>query len=203
VIVKICGITRVEDALHAVNLGATAIGFVFWTSSPRAVSPEKARAIVAELPASVTSVGVFVNASAQEIEAASGTARLDAVQLHGEESPELARSLSRRVIKAIPLDADAEQRINDWPDTMVLLDAHDRERRGGTGRVIDWDRAAAIARRREVILAGGLGPVNVAEAIARVRPAGIDVSSGVESSPGVKDPEKLRALFEALSRVEA
>src|SRR5262245_29642434 len=198
VIAKICGITRVEDATLAVSLGATAIGFIFWPSSPRAISPRQARSIVAALPTSVTTVGVFVNATRDEIEGAADDAKLSAVQLHGDETPELARSLSRRVIKAIPLAGDASLRWREWPETMVLLDTHDPARRGGTGHVIDWDRAAAIARTRDVILAGGLRPANIVEAVTRVRPAGIDVSSGVESSPGIKDPEKLRALFDAL-----
>jgi phosphoribosylanthranilate isomerase len=202
-IVKICGITRVEDAKLAVSLGATAIGFIFWPASPRAIAPRQARSIVDALPASVTTVGVFVNASQDEIETAADAANVSAVQLHGDETPDLARSLSRRVIKAVALGEDAEQVVGDWAGTMVLLDAHDPARRGGTGRVIDWDRAASIARTRDVILAGGLGPANVVDAVTRVRPAGIDVSSGVESSPGVKDHEKLRALFEALAGVEA
>lgn len=202
-IVKICGITRAEDARLAASLGATAIGFIFWPSSPRAISPLRARAIVDALPASVTTVGVFVNAGRDEIEAAADEANLQAVQLHGDETPDLARSLSRRVIKAIPLTGDIDERVNEWPGTMLLLDAHDAARRGGTGRVVDWDRAAAIARTHDIILAGGLGPGNVADAVARVRPAGIDVSSGVESSPGIKDPGKLRALFDALAGVEA
>ena len=202
-IVKICGITRAEDARLAASLGATAIGFIFWPSSPRAISPLRARAIVDALPASVTTVGVFVNAGRDEIEAAADEANLQAVQLHGDETPDLARSLSRRVIKAITLAGDIDERVNEWPGTMLLLDAHDAAKRGGTGRVIDWDRAAAIARTHDIILAGGLGPGNVADAVARVRPAGIDVSSGVESSPGIKDPGKLRALFDALAGVEA
>jgi phosphoribosylanthranilate isomerase len=203
VIVKICGITRAEDARLAASLGATAIGFIFWPSSPRAISPLRARAIVDALPASVTTVGVFVNAGRDEIEAAADEANLQAVQLHGDETPDLARSLSRRVIKAITLAGDIDERVNEWPGTMLLLDAHDAAKRGGTGRVIDWDRAAAIARAHDIILAGGLGPANVADAVARVRPAGIDVSSGVESSPGIKDPGKLRALFDALAGMEA
>lgn len=202
-IVKICGITRVEDAKLAVSLGATAIGFIFWPASPRAIAPVQARSIVDALPPSVTTVGVFVNASRDEIETAADAANVSAVQLHGDETPDLARSLSRGVIKAVALGEDAEQLVNDWAGTLVLLDADDPARRGGTGRVIDWDRAASIARTRDVILAGGLGPANVVDVVTRVRPAGIDVSSGVESSPGVKDHEKLRALFEALAGVEA
>ena len=202
-IVKICGITRAEDAMLAARLGATAIGFIFWPSSPRLVTTEQARSIVEALPPQVTTVGVFVNAGRDEIERAAAASRLGAVQLHGDESPDFARSLSPRVIKAIPLDDHAEERVGAWPDTTILLDAHDPLKRGGTGRVIDWERAAVIARSHLVILAGGLGPANVADAVARVRPAGIDVSSGVESAPGIKDPIKLRALFDALARVEA
>src|SRR5262249_19540365 len=152
-IVKICGITRPEDAQLAVSLGATALGFIFWPSSPRAVLVHDARAIVAGLPPSVTSVGVFVNAARDEIDAIADAVGLSAVQLHGEETPELARMLRRRVIKAIPLDSQAEDQAETWTGTTVLLDAHDPSRRGGTGRVIDWNRAVAIARRHEVILA--------------------------------------------------
>ena len=131
---------------------------------------------------------------------------LTVVQLHGDEPPALAQALGarRRVIKAIALrDREADPDLSGWSGVRLLLDAHDPQRRGGTGRTIAWDRAAVIARQREVILAGGLHPANVAEAVARVRPAGIDVSSGVESAPGVKDAVKLRALFDALARVEA
>jgi phosphoribosylanthranilate isomerase len=204
VIAKVCGITRAEDAQLAAALGATALGFIFWPSSPRAISPERARHIVSELPTSIVAVGVFVNASRDEIERVAAEVGLGAVQLHGSESPELARQLTRPVIKALPLHLAADDEVlSAWRGTTVLLDADDPVRRGGTGKVVDWDRAAAIARRHEVMLAGGLTPANVVEAIARVQPAGIDVSSGVEVSPGVKDPDKLRAFFEALARVEA
>lgn len=203
-IVKICGITRGDDASLAVALGATALGFVFWSSSPRRVTPAVARYIVAGLPSSVLPVGVFVDATREEIEQVAADVGLAAVQLHGSESPEFARQLTRRVIKAVALDPDGtDDELARWQDVTLLIDAHDPGRRGGTGRVVDWGRAAAIALRHEAILAGGLTPLNVAEAIATVRPAGIDVSSGVEASPGVKDPEKLRALFDALASVEA
>ncbi len=202
-IVKICGITRPQDAERAVALGATAIGFIFWPSSPRRVGLEAARSIGRLVPASVLKVGVFVDAPAAELARTVGEAGLDAVQLHGSESPDLVRGLEARVIKAVALGSpDADARIAQWTGTTLLLDAHDPVRHGGTGRVVDWDRASGLARRHEVILAGGLNPENVAEAVRRVRPAGIDVSSGVEQIPGVKDLGKLAALFDARASVE-
>jgi phosphoribosylanthranilate isomerase len=202
-IVKICGITRPQDAERAIALGATAIGFIFWPSSPRRIGLEAARSIGRLVPASVLKVGVFVDAPAQELARTVDEAGLDAVQLHGSESPALVRGLEARVIKAVALGSpDADAQIAQWTGTTLLLDAHDPVRHGGTGRVVDWDRAAGLASRHEVILAGGLNPENVAEAVRRVRPAGIDVSSGVEQTPGVKDLVKLAALFDALAGVE-
>jgi phosphoribosylanthranilate isomerase len=202
-IVKICGMTRPQDAERAVALGATAMGFFFWPLSPRRIGLEAARSIGRLVPASVLKVGVFVDAPAQELARTVDEAGLDAVQLHGSESPALVRGLEARVIKAVALGSpDADAQIAQWTGTTLLLDAHDPVRHGGTGRVVDWDRAAGLASRHEVILAGGLSPENVAEAVRRVRPAGIDVSSGVEQTPGVKDLVKLAALFDALAGVE-
>ena len=196
---KICGITRLEDAVAAVDAGAQAIGFIFWPSSPRYVDPRRAREIAAALPALVTTVGVFVNQDAAEVNRVAATAGVDAVQLHGEEDPAFAAALGRRVVKTITR-VDARE-VDRWPAHVVLLvDAHDPTRRGGTGQTADWDAAATLARRRRVLLAGGLHAGNVADAIARVRPFGLDVSSGVESAPGVKDRGKINALFEAMHR---
>jgi len=201
--VKICGITREEDARLAAALGADAIGMVFWPGSRRAVSVEQAQRIVAALPPLVAVVGVFVDQPADEIEAVASAVRLGAVQLHGRETPAFARGLACRVIKAVPVGADGPtQRTEDWAGTLLLLDADDPVHRGGTGRTIDWGQAARIARQQPVMLAGGLSPENVTDAVAHVRPMGIDVSSGVERAPGVKDPDRLRALFAALGRVE-
>jgi phosphoribosylanthranilate isomerase len=198
--VKICGITRDEDARLAADLGAWAVGFIFWPGSARAIEPQAARDIVRGLPPFVTPVGVFVDQRREEIEEIAAMVRLGLVQLHGNERPELARSLSHLVIKAVPLDASGRAAgLDDWPDTLVLLDAHDPVRRGGTGQPIDWDAAATIARHRPIVLAGGLTPANVAQAVAQVRPAGIDVSSGVESAPGIKDHARMRALFASVA----
>jgi len=192
--VKICGITRVEDAAAAVAAGASAIGFVFWPGSPRFVDPYRARAIAATLPPFVTPVGLFVNQPREHISRVASLVRLGAVQLHGDETPEFAASISTPVIKALSIgDAGA------WPaHTTLLLDACDPVKRGGTGQTIDWDAAARLAAARRILLAGGLTPDNVAEAIARVRPFGVDVSSGVEQAPGIKDHRRVRALFEAI-----
>jgi phosphoribosylanthranilate isomerase len=195
-LVKICGITRVEDARAAVAAGAGAIGFVFWPTSPRFIDPHRARTIAAMLPPFVTAVGVFVNQALDYVNGVASLVRLGAVQLHGDETPEFAAAVSRPVIKALSV-GDADTRA--WPaDTTLLLDVHDPLARGGTGRTIDWTAAAHVAARRRILLAGGLTPENVADAIARVRPFGIDVSSGVERAPGTKDHQRLRALFEAV-----
>jgi phosphoribosylanthranilate isomerase len=197
VLVKICGITRLEDALAAVELGAGAIGFLFWPRSPRFIDPFRARAIAARLPAFVTTVGVFVNQEVDYVNAVAALARLSAVQLHGDETPDDASRIARPVIKAI--SAGRGRDAAAWPDRVTLLvDADDPLRRGGTGTTADWRGAAALAQSRRVILAGGLTPANVGDAVASVRPFGIDVSSGVETSAGIKDRERMHALFEAL-----
>lgn len=200
-LVKICGITRMADAEAAVDAGADAIGFVFWPKSPRFVDPFRARAIARALPPFVTTVGVFVNQPIAYVNGVTALVRLGAVQLHGDEDAAYATDLAAPVLKAIGLDGADEPPLDVWPaDVTLLLDVYDTARRGGTGRMVDWSRAAAIARRRRALLAGGLTPDNVASAIARVEPFGIDVSSGVESSPGVKDHFKLRALFDAIGQ---
>ncbi len=193
-LVKICGITRMEDAETAVAAGAGAIGFVFWPKSPRFIDPYRARIVAAALPPLVTAVGVFVNQPRAYVGGVASLVRLGAGQLHGDETPEFAASIAAPVIRALPID-----RAQAWPEgATLLLDAHDPVQRGGTGRTIDWRAAAAIAARRRVLLAGGLTPDNVAGAIAQVHPFGIDVSSGVERAPGIKDHQRIKALFEAV-----
>lgn len=194
--VKICGMTRAADAQAAVRLGANALGFVFWPGSPRCVSAAQAGAIIRDLPTGVATVGVFVNQTADEIRAVVAEAGLTSVQLHGDEPPSMAGRVGRPVMKATSLD-QVESVIAAWPEEVVLLlDAHDPVKRGGTGRTIDWAAAASVAARRRVVLAGGLTPATVGKAIAAVRPYGVDVSSGVEVSPGVKDTEKMQHFLE-------
>ena len=198
--VKICGITRAEDARLAADLGAWAVGFVFWPGSPRFVEPARARTIADALPAYVLPVGVFVNQPASEVEEVGRLVRLGAVQLHGDESAAYAAAMTRRVIRAVSPDrALRDESEQEWGATTLLLDATEGERRGGTGRTIDWEAAAVVASRRPVVLAGGLGPANIAEAIRTVRPAAVDVSSGVERAPGEKDAALMEALFRAVA----
>ena len=198
--VKVCGITRPDDAVIAVELGASALGFIFWPQSPRAVSAAQVREITRGLPPFLSLVGVFVNRPVQEVLGTAREANLTAIQLHGDEDPGAYAAEGLRVVKAVPVarafTAAAVTVIP--PGVTVLLDAHDPVRRGGTGRTIDWVRAAEAARLRPIILSGGLTPGNVATAVRTVRPYAVDVSSGVESAPGVKDESKLRALFAAL-----
>ena len=189
-ILKVCGITRESDALHAVEHGATALGFIFWPRSPRYVEPSRAAAIIATLPAAVTTVGVFVDDSVDRVRTAATTAGVTVVQLHGDEPPGYDEALAFPIFRSATLD-DATAIVRAWPEAMVLLDAADRQRRGGTGQAVDWVRAAEIARHAPLILAGGLTPENVAEAIDLVQPDGVDVSSGVEAAPGIKDPDKV------------
>ena len=205
--IKVCGITRLVDAQLACELGASAIGFVFWDRSPRRIDPAAAAAIAAALPAEALTVGVFVDAPAEEIRAVVERVGLGAVQLHGDETDELVRRLPAGVgvIKAVALRSPADVAAAlDLPDGLtVLLDVHDPVRRGGTGRTVDWTLAADVARRRRTYLAGGLGPDNVAGAIAAVRPYAVDASSRLEAAPGVKDPARLRAFLAAAHAADA
>jgi phosphoribosylanthranilate isomerase len=201
-LVKICGITRREDAVAAVEYGAGAVGFIMWPDSPRAIGPDRARDIVAALPIGVLAVGVFVNQSVEEVNALADRIGLTHVQLHGDEPAEYATRIERPVIRAT--SAFGPDAVQGWSaDTTWLIDARDPIRRGGTGRTVDWVQAAEFARGRRVLLAGGLTPENVATAMDTVRPYGIDVSSGVESAPGIKDREQIKRLFEAVDRARA
>ena len=199
--IKICGITRCEDAALAVRLGAACVGFVFWPQSPRFVEPAAAADILAALPPHVAGVGVFVNQAIDEVNAIADRVGLGAVQLHGDEPVAACVRCSRRVIKAVRLSAGSTPDAVDavWSKATVLLDAFDPVRRGGTGRLVDWTLAARIAHRRRTILSGGLRAENVGEAVRRVAPYGLDVSSGVESRPGIKAPERMQAFFEAVT----
>ena len=188
---KICGITRAEDALHAVAHGATVLGFVFWPRSPRYVTAAQVRAIVDTLPDGILKIGVFVDEPVESIQQIVETAGLTGVQINGDMEPATAGALRAQLFKVVTLGGAADA-IAQWPATAtLLLDAHDPVRRGGTGMTVDWQEAATIAAQRRLVLAGGLTPANVGAAIGIVRPFGVDVCSGVEASPGIKDPGKV------------
>ena len=196
--VKICGITRLEDALAAADLGADALGFNLWPGSPRFVRPEAAGEIVARLPPFVTPVGVFVNQPRDEVRRLAALAGVAALQLHGDEAPPDCERLGLPVIKAFrvagPEDLAALAAYGSV--AAVLLDSRS-EGFGGSGRAFDWELARRAAGGKPLVLAGGLGPGNVAEAVRAVRPFAVDSASGVESSPGVKDREKVARFVRA------
>jgi phosphoribosylanthranilate isomerase len=190
--VKICGITNPQDARYAVACGADALGFVFYPGSPRCIAPDAARQIIAGLPPLITTVGLFVNEAPARIREIVVLCGLDTVQLHGDEAPDQCSYPPCRVIKAFRLRGSmAAGDFSAYPVAALLLDAYVPNQFGGTGHRCDWEQAAVVAKEHPVILAGGLNPENVAEAVRRVHPYGVDVSSGVEKLPGVKDPEKV------------
>jgi len=207
--IKICGITSVEDAVVAAAAGADALGFNFYAKSPRFLHPELANRVVKSTPRGVVRVGLFVNATATEVCSAFDSLRLDLIQLHGNEPPEyIAQLQGRSVLRAFRVGPEGLRPVLDYlahcqslhaVPQCVLLDAYAPGEFGGTGKIGDWTAAAGYAAMPEVpplVLAGGLTPANVAEAIRSVHPAAVDTASGVESSPGHKDP----ALVEAFVR---
>ncbi|MGE0824232.1 MAG: phosphoribosylanthranilate isomerase [Candidatus Binatia bacterium] len=198
VLVKICGVTSVEDAWWAVRCGADFIGLNFFPESPRYVAMKTAGEILAVLPSQVRSVGVFVNAERSYVESLVTKLQLDAVQFHGDEDLRDLQGWSCTTIKALRISPDDPfPAWQDYPVDCILLDTFKKGRYGGTGEIFPWERVAAIPLelRRRLILAGGLTPENVRNAVHTVRPWAVDVASGVESSPGKKDPEKVRAFI--------
>jgi len=200
---KICGITRIEDALIAAEAGADAIGLVFYAKSPRAVSIQQARDIVAALPAFVTTVGLFVNASREELNDVLAGVALDLLQFHGDESPAECESYQRPYIKALrvkPGDDIAQLAAPYAKARGILLDTYVPGVPGGTGAAFDWSLVPS-GLPQPVILAGGLSAANVQAAIEQVRPYAVDVSGGVEVGKGIKDAAKIRAFMQAVGRV--
>ena len=202
--VKICGITNVEDALLACELGAHAIGLNFYEKSPRCISPFTASKIIQKMPPFVTPVGVFVNWQAAPVASLAKALGLAAAQLHGDEPPKLVSEVAKKVPVIKALHAGKGSALPPFARyrgvTAFLLDAPHSGQYGGTGGTADWTMAEAAAKSHRILLAGGLTPENVAEAILAVRPYAVDVTSGVETKPGKKDPEKLRAFFEVVAR---
>lgn len=203
--VKICGITNWTDARLAVKAGADALGFNFYRKSPRYIAPDAARLIATRLPRRVLLVGIFVNTAAEEVLRIAKNVDLNVVQLHGEESPADVRLLSESypVIKAFRVGrAFRAERLARYRDASAfLLDGFDRKRRGGTGKTFDWRLAREAGKHGAIIVAGGLNAETVSAAIREARPFGVDICGGVESAPGKKDPERLRALMREIDLV--
>ncbi len=202
--VKICGITRVQDALAAAKAGADAIGLVFYDGSPRHVTVDRAAQIVAALPPCVTVVGLFVNAPRAQVEAVLAAVPIDLLQFHGEETPSACRGYGRRYIKAVRMreGVDLTTEVGRYSDAAaLLLDAYVPDRHGGTGTRFDWSRVPRELDK-PLILAGGLTPDNVVQAITQARPYAVDVSGGVEAAKGIKDETKMRAFVRNVNSVE-
>ncbi|ARO89055.1 phosphoribosylanthranilate isomerase [Nitrosospira lacus] len=203
--VKICGITRVEDALTAVSLGANAIGLVFWRQSARYVAPAKAREIVAALPPFISAVGVYVNPDTEWVKETSSTASLNLLQFHGDESPDFCQKFSLPYIKAVRVRAgvDLLQYATRYAGARgLLLDTYVKGEPGGTGHVFDWHLIPPDLPL-PLILSGGLHAANISEAIRQARPWAVDVSSGVEAAQGIKDAEKIAAFMQGVRNSES
>jgi len=200
--IKICGITNIEDSLNAASLGADALGFIF-APSPRRVEPRIVREISRSLPTSILTVGVFVNQDfsiAEEIAASCG---LTTLQFHGDESQEYCRKFSLPVIRAVRIkNLKSLRDIGKYSGVSVLLDTYSPTQVGGTGNPFPWEIALRLNEKRDFILSGGLTPLNVGEAIRKVKPCGVDVSSGVESFPGKKDPLKMMEFIKEVRKAD-
>ena len=204
--IKICGITNQIDALHAVNAGADALGFIFYNKSPRYVSPNVVKSIVADLPPFVLPIGVFVNEEAKVVRDIVDECGLVLAQIHGDETADFCETLRRPVIRGIRLrDRNTFLAMAEYKGRArirgFVLDAFSQDSYGGTGKTADWELAKEAARSFSFFLAGGLTPDNAQEAIRKVYPYGVDVNSGVESSPGKKDPAKIQAFIQAVKLV--
>jgi phosphoribosylanthranilate isomerase len=202
--VKICGITNLSDALAAVEAGADALGFMFYEKSPRHVSIRDAAEIIRQLPPFVIKVGVFVDASEDIVMRAIGDCGLNTLQFHGHETPEYCTQFGLLTMKAFRIrDAESLKELRNYPTDAWLLDAYTADKLGGTGEKFNWDLAIEAKKfGRPIFLAGGLTPENVAEAVRKVHPYAVDVSSGVEAAPGKKDHEKIRQFIKAAKSVE-
>ena len=197
--IKICGITNLEDALCAAACGADAVGFIFHPPSPRYITPERAREVIAALPGNIVKVGVFVNREAGEVEQTFEDCGLDLIQLHGDESPEYCRRFPpERVIKAVFPQTPAPTALVAYAVRAFLVDFREADRYGGTGKRADWGFAARLGKVYPLILAGGLGIENIDEALAAVAPGAVDINSGIEKSPGIKDHDRMRRIIDMI-----
>ncbi|HQP10492.1 MAG TPA: phosphoribosylanthranilate isomerase [Candidatus Omnitrophota bacterium] len=197
--IKICGITNIDDAIKAALYGAWAVGFVFHKKSPRYVSPSRARKIIEALPPFVTPVGVFVDLSERAVRDICSFARIRTVQFHGQETAVYCKRFSDfKIIKAFRIgDYFPADEIKKYKVDAYLFDAFEKDHPGGTGKTFNWELLKEHPIEKPVILSGGLNPQNIQEALAVARPFAVDVSSGVEASPGIKDPRLIRAFFDS------
>lgn len=201
--VKICGVTRPQDAELAVQLGAAALGFIFYPPSPRYIAPVQARAIADALDGTIKKVGVFVNETPERMNAIVNEVGLDLVQLSGQESPAVCEQVTVPVIKAFHVGADFDPAItHTYPVRAILLDTQGQGSFGGTGRSFPWSQVDAAALARPLVLSGGLNPNNILEGIAAFAPQAVDVNSGVETALGLKDPAKMEHLFSTLAQTQ-
>ena len=200
--IKICGITNIEDGLKAASLGADSLGFIF-APSPRRVEPATVRAIVQNLSTSVFKVGVFLNHPLSEVKEIAAYCNLNGLQFHGEESPDYCQKFSQQVIKTIRIkDLESLKDMAKYPNVSILLDTWSPTQGGGTGTPFPWEIALKAKGERDFILSGGLSPLNVGEAIKKVRPMGVDVCSGVEAVPGKKDPLKMAEFIKEVRQAD-
>ena len=201
--IKICGTTNMEDATFAATCGADAIGFIFYPKSPRYVAPEMVKTIIDKIPTEITKVGVFVNHDVTEVKETVDFCGLDLVQLHGDESPAYCSQFPQsQVIKAFaPRTEDELAKVREYPVKAILVDAHDPVRYGGTGEQADWALAAKVKATHPLILAGGLSMANIQKAIEQASPQAVDISSSVETIPGQKDHQKVKAIIDLVHQI--
>ena len=198
--VKICGITNIGDAYWAAEFGADALGFIFYPKSPRVIAPERAKEILQKIPSSIGRVGVFVNQEIHAVKEIVSFCGLRLIQLHGDESPQYCGQFERStLIKAVSLCTEEEvQKLENYAVKAILVDVHEPGRYGRTGKNSDWALALKVKKTHPLILAGGLNKENIKRAIETVRPCAVDINSGVETSPGKKDPYKIREIMEII-----
>jgi phosphoribosylanthranilate isomerase len=203
IFIKICGITELEDAKNIAEMGVSALGFIFYPKSRRYIEPEKANEIILNLPPFIVTVGVFVNEKTDKVEDTLKICPVDILQFHGDESPDYCKKFNKRVIKAFRVNEDFSSVIlSNYLVSAFLLDSFEQNEYGGTGKIFDWDVAVKAKKYGKIILSGGLNTENIKYAIEKVNPYGIDISSGVEISPGKKDIKKVEEILKLISHLK-